>query len=79
MTSRSENYYEPEPVDIDSRDPNIRGLVGSVMHTGTEEDRQDFAQMLADGLSFSDAIDRMTTKISLRLSEAAGKASDRRV
>ena len=79
MADRTENYYEPEQVDIDSRDPNIRGLVGSIMHTGTEEDREDFAQMMADGLSFDDALDRMATKISLRLSEAAAKASDRRV
>lgn len=79
MTNRRENYYDPEPVDIDSRDPNIRGLVGSVMHTGTEEDREDFAQMMADGLSFDDALDRMTTKISLRLSRAFARGSDRRV
>ncbi len=79
MTNRAENYYEPERVDIDSRDPNIRGIVGSVMHTGTEADREDFAQMMADGLTFDDAIDRMAAKISLRLSEATGKASDRRV
>ena len=77
MTNRAENYYEPEQVDIDSRDPNIRGLVGSVMHAGTKQDREDFAQMMADGLTFDDALDRMTANISLRLSEAAAQAGDR--
>lgn len=76
MTS---NYYDITKVDIDSRDPNIRGRVGSILHSGTEADREDFHRMMDQGLTLDDALDRIASNIALRASQITARASDRRV
>lgn len=79
MTTQSkENYFEKTEVDIDSRDPNIRGIVGSVLHSGNEQDREDFHRLMDQGLTLEDALDRTAARIALRVSQVTGKTTDRR-
>jgi hypothetical protein len=73
------NYYDITKVDIDSRDPNIRGRVGSILHSGTEQDRDDFHRMMDQGLTLDDALNRVANNIALRASRITVRTSDRRV
>jgi hypothetical protein len=73
------NYYDITKVDIDSRDPNIRGRVGSILHSGTEQDRDDFHRMMDQGLTLDDALNRVANNIALRASRITARTSDRRV
>lgn len=80
MSTREPNdYYEPKVIDVDSRDPNIRGIQGSVLHTATEEERTSYVRALQLGLTKEDALDRLAATISLRLSRAETKGTDLRV
>lgn len=78
-TRESSSFYEPKVVDIDSNDPNIRGLQGSVLHTANERERIAYVRSLQLGLSKEDALDRLATTIALRLSRAATRATDVRI
>lgn len=78
-TRESSDFYEPKAVDVDSRDPNIRGIQGSILHTATEEERNGYVRSLQLGLTKEDALDRLATTISLRLSRTVTRATDVRV
>ena len=73
------DFYEPKVVDVDSRDPNIRGIQGSILHTATEEERTAYVRSLQLGLTKDDALDRLATTISLRISRATTRGTDIRI
>lgn len=80
MSTRDRSdLYDPKRVDVDSRDPNIRGIQGSVIHTGNQDDRLGYARSLDEGLTKEDALDRLAKSISMRLANAATRGTDVRI
>ncbi|RKZ96514.1 MAG: hypothetical protein DRI97_05110 [Bacteroidetes bacterium] len=55
-----------DDVDISFKDPNIRGATGSIMHAGTEADREDFERWLKEGVPYDDALQNLAKRIARR-------------
>ncbi len=53
----------------------VRGITGGIMAAASEADRIWFAEMLADGMTKADALDRVVSRMALR----AGAATQRGV
>lgn len=73
-------FHEGVSVDIVdedfTNDPNIRGAVGSVMHAGTDADREDFQRWLKEGMSHEDAVQNLALRIARRAQRAVEAVSE---
>ena len=76
MTIPYHNDISLEDVDVDSRDPNIRGMTGSVMAAGTDDDRAEFIRNLKTGMAHDDAVDTMAVAIARRAQKVIGPTQE---
>jgi hypothetical protein len=64
MTKGNREDISTVIVDFDEDDPNIRGASGSVFHTGTDEDREDFLRWIEAGMTNADATQKLAVRIA---------------
>ena len=66
MTAPFHEAIVVDDVDVDFSDPNIRGAIGSVLHAGTDGDRDDFQRWLKEGMAYDEAVQNLARRIARR-------------
>jgi hypothetical protein len=68
--------YDVTVIPVHSSD--VRGITGGIMAVSTEADLLWFEQLMEQGLTKADALDRLTSRLALRAGAATKRGSEQR-